>query len=279
MAVGTCRCRPEAERHSAVAATGAVATGTVAIGAAVTNSSLPVDLVLRSSTGIPLTGTIRTATTAIKGTATAIKATATAIKGIATAAATKGIATATATKGIATATATKGTATATATKGTATATATKEYRYGNQNGRCKKGKYVSEADAIKEGDRPAPGFAIAKKSLSELRLVLLHVASQTTKAFSHCYTSLESLLKAKWQRIRPPALPRISTHVYEIRPRNDKHGIDLISDVLPYSPLWYAGPTAISNAISFAKFNSGSHDAVIRVYDAAGNVIETHEHT
>jgi hypothetical protein len=63
------------------------------------------------------------------------------------------------------------------------------------------------------------------------------------------------------------------------RPRADKHGMDLISDVLPYSPLWYAGPNAISNAISFAKFNSGSHDAVIRVYDAAGNVVETHEHT
>ena len=28
-----------------------------------------------------------------------------------------------------------------------------------------------------------------------------------------------------------------------------------------------------------AKFRSRSHDAVIRVYDAAGNVIETHEHT
>ena len=82
-------------------------------------------------------------------------------------------------------------------------------------------------------------------------------------------------MKAKWQRIRPPAT--ISTHVYEIRPRADKHGIDLFSDVLPYSPLWYAGPTAISNAISFAKFNSGSHDAVIRVYDDTGNVIETEE--
>ena len=28
----------------------------------------------------------------------------------------------------------------------------------------------------------------------------------------------------------------------------------------------------------YAKFYSRSHDAVIRVYDAAGNVIETHEH-
>jgi hypothetical protein len=35
---------------------------------------------------------------------------------------------------------------------------------------------------------------------------------------------------------------------------------------------------AISNAIGYAKFYSRSHDAVIRVYDAAGNVIETHEH-
>jgi hypothetical protein len=30
--------------------------------------------------------------------------------------------------------------------------------------------------------------------------------------------------------------------------------------------------------IGYAKFNSRSHDAVIRVYDSAGNVIETHEH-
>jgi hypothetical protein len=32
------------------------------------------------------------------------------------------------------------------------------------------------------------------------------------------------------------------------------------------------------NAISYAKSYSRSHDAVIRVYDAAGKVIETHEH-
>jgi len=32
------------------------------------------------------------------------------------------------------------------------------------------------------------------------------------------------------------------------------------------------------NAIGYAKFYSRSHDAVIRVYDEAGNVIETHEH-
>jgi hypothetical protein len=32
------------------------------------------------------------------------------------------------------------------------------------------------------------------------------------------------------------------------------------------------------HAISYAKFLTRSHDAVIRVYDAAGNVIETQEH-
>jgi hypothetical protein len=40
----------------------------------------------------------------------------------------------------------------------------------------------------------------------------------------------------------------------------------------------YAAPNAISNAIGFANFFSRSHDAVIRVYDSAGNVIETHEY-
>jgi hypothetical protein len=43
--------------------------------------------------------------------------------------------------------------------------------------------------------------------------------------------------------------------------------------------LWYSESNAISNAIRHAKFYSRSHDAVIRVYDEAGNVIETHEHT
>jgi hypothetical protein len=35
----------------------------------------------------------------------------------------------------------------------------------------------------------------------------------------------------------------------------------------------------ISNAIGYAKFFSRSHNAVVRVYDETGNVIQTHEHT
>jgi hypothetical protein len=37
------------------------------------------------------------------------------------------------------------------------------------------------------------------------------------------------------------------------------------------------GANAISNAIGYAKFFSRSHDAVIRVYDESGNVLEMHE--
>jgi hypothetical protein len=78
--------------------------------------------------------------------------------------------------------------------------------------------------------------------------------------------------------IRPANRSTIRTDVYEIRPRADKHGVDLVGDPLPYSPMWYRGPKAITDAIDHAKFSSRSHDAVIRVYDDAGNVIDTHEH-
>jgi hypothetical protein len=46
------------------------------------------------------------------------------------------------------------------------------------------------------------------------------------------------------------------------------------SDALPFGPLWYGEPDAIASQINYAKFRSGSHDGVIRVYDEAGSVIE-----
>jgi len=66
-----------------------------------------------------------------------------------------------------------------------------------------------------------------------------------------------------------------STSAYEVRPRKDHRGVDLVSDVLPFGRQWY---TEIPHAIGYAEHYSRSHDAVIRVYDDAGNVIETHEH-
>jgi hypothetical protein len=66
-----------------------------------------------------------------------------------------------------------------------------------------------------------------------------------------------------------------SQHVYEVHPHKDKRGVDLISDALPFGRLWYC---ELANAIDYAKFRSRSHDALVRVYDEAGNVMETHEH-
>jgi hypothetical protein len=60
--------------------------------------------------------------------------------------------------------------------------------------------------------------------------------------------------------------------------RKDKCGVDVVSGLLPFGRLWYGEPDAVVTAIVYAKFYSRSHHAAIRAYDAAGNVIETHEH-
>ena len=78
--------------------------------------------------------------------------------------------------------------------------------------------------------------------------------------------------------IESSPLMQSTIYVYEVRPRKDKRGIDLISDALPFGRLWYDGPNAVTNAIGYAMHYGRSADAVIRVFDAVGNVIETHEH-
>jgi hypothetical protein len=67
-------------------------------------------------------------------------------------------------------------------------------------------------------------------------------------------------------------------HAYEVRPRKDKRGVDLIFDALHFGRLSYGDANAVANAIGYGEHRSRSHDAVIRVYDVAGNVIQTHEH-
>jgi hypothetical protein len=67
----------------------------------------------------------------------------------------------------------------------------------------------------------------------------------------------------------------LTAHLYDVRPRRDKRGVDLISEQLSFGRLWY---DTSDHAIGYAMHSSRSCDAVIRVYDAAGNVIETHEH-
>ena len=67
-------------------------------------------------------------------------------------------------------------------------------------------------------------------------------------------------------------------HTYEIRLRKDNDGVDIISDALPFGPLWCGGSNAVANAIWFAQSYSRSHPALIWVLDAAGNMIAMHEH-
>jgi hypothetical protein len=71
----------------------------------------------------------------------------------------------------------------------------------------------------------------------------------------------------------PPKLFKMATHKY-VRPRKDHRAFDLISDALPFGRLWYEEASA---AVDYAKYSSRSHRAVIRVYDHAGNVIETRQ--
>ena len=53
--------------------------------------------------------------------------------------------------------------------------------------------------------------------------------------------------------------------IYEIRPRRDRDGFDLISDQLRNGPIWYAGPDAVRCAVAYAKYRSRSRPAIIRV--------------
>ncbi len=72
--------------------------------------------------------------------------------------------------------------------------------------------------------------------------------------------------------VRLSALANVSR--LPLTERTEAAGLAL---ALPFGRLWYDGPNAISNAIGYATHRRRSHDAVIRVYDESGNVIETHE--
>jgi hypothetical protein len=54
-----------------------------------------------------------------------------------------------------------------------------------------------------------------------------------------------------------------SQHVYEVRPRKDHRGVDLISDALPFGRLWYGESHAISNAIAANQPLAGAMSRLI----------------
>src|SRR4029450_5596301 len=55
------------------------------------------------------------------------------------------------------------------------------------------------------------------------------------------------------------------TQVYEVRPRKDKRGVDLISDALPFGRLRYGEPSAVSNAVGLCAIYFAS-----LVWDSVG---------
>jgi len=73
------------------------------------------------------------------------------------------------------------------------------------------------------------------------------------------------LLDGPARRVSPISVKAAHTVSCQMRGRNCRR-------------LSYAEPSAASSAIGYAMHSSRSHCAVIRVYDAAGNVIETHQH-
>ena len=47
-------------------------------------------------------------------------------------------------------------------------------------------------------------------------------------------------------------------HVYEVRPRKDHRGVDLVSNVLPFGRLWYGDANAVADAVGYAQHYSRS---------------------
>ena len=68
--------------------------------------------------------------------------------------------------------------------------------------------------------------------------------------------------------------PTERVNVYEVRPATIGEGFDLISDAIGSGRLRLSKQHV---AIGYATLHSGSHPAVIRVYDAAGELVATHE--
>jgi hypothetical protein len=76
---------------------------------------------------------------------------------------------------------------------------------------------------------------------------------------------------------------RIGLFQRRVPTRADQHRVNVFCFPSRSSLVWsfeierFASPPPY-DAVDYAKFRSRSHDAVIRVYDDAGNVIQTHQH-
>ena len=69
------------------------------------------------------------------------------------------------------------------------------------------------------------------------------------------------------------AAPTSSKDVYEIRPRKDRRGFDLLGNRLPLGLLWFEGADALVDAVTYTKLYSRSHPVIIHVFDESGAVV------
>jgi hypothetical protein len=83
---------------------------------------------------------------------------------------------------------------------------------------------------------------------------------------------VDFLLSALWFSSRQFRSSRAAS-IYEVRPRADKRGFDLISDALPCGKLWYR---KADDAVGYAKFYGRSDIGIVHVFDDSGALIETH---
>jgi len=131
----------------------------------------------------------------------------------------------------------------------------------------------------KLGDLPSDALVEVEQGLKyALGLWTCAARSQfTVPEFESSALLFDKRLRAisRWKSAAA-VLDDLIRHALKVRPRKDHRGVDLLSDALPFGRLSWRERNAISNAVDCAKHSS--HDAVIRVYDAAGNVIEMYEH-
>jgi hypothetical protein len=66
----------------------------------------------------------------------------------------------------------------------------------------------------------------------------------------------------------------MAIHLYEIRPRNDGRGIDLISEHLSHGGLWYEKE---SDATSYVRWHSRVTGAQINIFNKRSDLVRTYE--
>jgi hypothetical protein len=95
----------------------------------------------------------------------------------------------------------------------------------------------------------SPVEQTARDQNYHLQLVLKYVAHKVMSRLWPFFSS-SSLPN------NPQRLLVITVHVYEIRPRKDHRGVNLIADALPFGRFRYGEPNVVSNAISYASFTA-----------------------